>query len=215
MHGDDFVSVGRREDVQWFRSVLSARFEIKTCIVGSRADLGEAREGKVLNRIVRCTEEGFELEADQRHADMICAQLGMEDARPLSSTGEPSGSRGAGAADPELDPSQASLFRSVGARANYLSQDRVDIIYATNEVCRHMSAPTVGAMKSLKHLARYLIHRPRLIMHYKWQGENNIGSSDSDLAGCKSTGKITSNGCITKGSHFLKGWFKKHQCVTR
>ena len=83
MHGDDFVSVGQRDDVKWFLGVLSSRFEIKTCIVGSRPDLGESLEGKVLNRIVRRTDDGFELEADQRHAEMICSQLEVDKARPV------------------------------------------------------------------------------------------------------------------------------------
>ena len=44
-------------------------------MIGLRDDLGEVLEGKVLNRIVRLAADGFELEADQRHAEMIVAGL--------------------------------------------------------------------------------------------------------------------------------------------
>ena len=53
-------------------------------------------------------------------------------------------------------------------------------------------------------------------MLYKWQGfELEIcGYSDSDWAGCHSTGKSTSGGSIMRGSHFLKGWCTTQQCIT-
>ena len=62
----------------------------------------------------------------------------------------------------DLSKEEETLFRSVAAQANYLAQDRPDIAYATQEVCRHMASPTAGAMKALKRLARYLIAKPRL-----------------------------------------------------
>ena len=55
VQGDDFVSVGTRTAVQSFNAVLKKRFEIKLSIIGSRRDLGEVRETKVLNRVVRLT----------------------------------------------------------------------------------------------------------------------------------------------------------------
>ena len=55
VHGDDFVSVGTRTAVQSFNAVLKKRFEIKSSIIGSRRDLGEVQEAKVLNRVVRLT----------------------------------------------------------------------------------------------------------------------------------------------------------------
>ena len=35
VHGDDFVTVGERKEMQWFRQVLESRFEMKTKVVGS------------------------------------------------------------------------------------------------------------------------------------------------------------------------------------
>ena len=91
VHGDDFVSVGGRSMVRGFHKKLSTRFEIKTCIIGSRGDLGEVREGKVLNRIVRLADGGYELEADQRHAEMIVAGLDLTGCRFFPTQGNDQG----------------------------------------------------------------------------------------------------------------------------
>ena len=76
VHGDDFASVGSREAVHRFRCKLEKRFEIKTQVIGSgnsarhgamrAADrqTEEISEGRVLNRIVRWTTKGWEIEPD-------------------------------------------------------------------------------------------------------------------------------------------------------
>ena len=38
---------------------------------------GEVLESKVLNRIIRSTEDGYELEADQRHVELIAELMGL------------------------------------------------------------------------------------------------------------------------------------------
>ena len=60
VHGDDFATVGDIEDVTWLEDKLHKRFELKTTIIGSN----EESEGRILNRIVRCTENGWEYKAD-------------------------------------------------------------------------------------------------------------------------------------------------------
>ena len=71
--------------------------------------------------------------------------------------------------DEELDVEKATKFRKVGARANYLAQDRPDIMYSVEEICRQMSKPTVRGWKQLKRLARYLQVHPRTLLQYHWQ----------------------------------------------
>ena len=44
--------------------------------------------------------------------------------------------------DEVLDNVDAFKFRSVAARANYLTMDRPDIMFATKEICRKMPTPT-------------------------------------------------------------------------
>ena len=62
VHGDDFVTSGSREDVKWLQQMLEKRFEIKTTTVGPKEDRGEVKEARILNRIIRITEDVWEYE---------------------------------------------------------------------------------------------------------------------------------------------------------
>ena len=83
IHGDDFVTTGKRADVKWFKELLSKRFDIKTAVVGRQE--GEDKEARILNRLIRVTDDGWEYEADQRHAELIIKTLGMEQSKPVVS----------------------------------------------------------------------------------------------------------------------------------
>ena len=54
VHRDDFASSGTREHLQWLRSKLEQRYEIKTSVIGHRQ--GETKEGGVLNGELRACE---------------------------------------------------------------------------------------------------------------------------------------------------------------
>ena len=73
VHGDDFVSVGDGDDLQWFSQVLRRSFEIKSTTTGH--DVGDKQQVKVLNRIITVTTTGFEYEPDLRHAELIMKEL--------------------------------------------------------------------------------------------------------------------------------------------
>ena len=101
------------------------------------------------------------------------------------------------------------------ARANYLAQDRMDIQYATKEVCRGMCSPTKGCLRKLRRLARYLKTSPRVVIKFEWQAEQMCikGFSDSDFAGCRRTAKSTSGGVLMIGGHYLKSWSATQKTV--
>ena len=70
-----------------------------------------------------------------------------------------------------------------------------------------MSSPTELGLQSLKRLARFLVGRPRLIWHFRWQEVTHFDVySDTDWAGCPKTRKSTSGGCVMVGSHLIKAW---------
>ena len=98
----------------------------------------------------------------------------------------------------ELVGAEATRFRAVAARANYLAADRPDIQYAVKEICRTMAKPVQGDWQKLVRLGRYLKGSPRCVLEYNWQEESSapIGYTDSDWAGCKTIGKSTSGGLI-------------------
>ena len=185
VHGDDFVCVGRPEDLKCLKAKLSARFEIKTTTVGANAHDGEVREARILNRVIRITPEGWEYEADQRHADPIIRETGASCKGTLSHQGGDKKTLEEEGVSKELVGAEATRFRAVAARANYLSADRPDIQYSVNEVCRRMAKPVEGDWQKLTRLGRYLKGAPRCVIQYPWQEACGppIGYSDSDWAG--------------------------------
>ena len=74
VHGDDFVSTAEGEDLEWFKSILETKFELKSKIIGH--DDGDEGSVKILNRIIIVTHEGFEYEPDLRHAELVIKDLG-------------------------------------------------------------------------------------------------------------------------------------------
>ena len=85
VHGDDFVCVGDVADLRWLEKCLKERFEIKSKMMGLRE--GESREERTLNRVIRVSDDGWEYEADQRHADLIIKETGTDKLSPLSRPG--------------------------------------------------------------------------------------------------------------------------------
>ena len=76
MHGDDFTALGWQSVLDWYRKLLTGRFEAK---VKGRIGPGE-KDGKSmreLNRMIHWTDWGIEYKADQRHAEIIMAELGL------------------------------------------------------------------------------------------------------------------------------------------
>ena len=120
-----------------------------------------------MNRVIRFTEDGYELEADLRHAELIVEQLGLEDAKPVTTAGVDMEVECAAWSEElegdELAPAGATRYKAIGARCKYLQPDRPDIQYAVNEVCRLMARPITRAWEMLKRVGRYLKGRPRLV----------------------------------------------------
>ena len=102
--------------------------------------------------------------------------------------------------DEELSAEVATDFRGLADRANYLSLDRVDIQYATKEICRDMAAPKASSMSKMKRLARYLLGPPRQVLMFQpclEEAPEMLVYSDSDWAGCLKTRKSTSGMGLT------------------
>ena len=71
-----------------------------------------------------------------------------------------------------LEPEEATAYRALAARANYLALDRPDVAFATKEFCREFSAPTVHSFQKLKRLVRFLKHHPRLVWHFGFRHDD-------------------------------------------
>ncbi len=205
VHGDDFTTAGACNDLDWFEDNLQEHYE---CTVQPRVGPGkdDAKEGVVLNRIIRWTDEGIEYEADPRQTEKLVAECGLTGSNTTATPGVR-----ASFAEVEKDqPLPARLhtaFRGSAARANYLAADRVDCQFAAKEICRWMAAPTEQSWAALKRLCRYLVGLPRMVYVYRWQTARSIEVyTDTDWAGCPRTRKSTSGGCVFLGSHTIKSW---------
>merc|ERR1711911_93626 len=115
---------------------------------------------RILNRVVQWTRDGIEYEADQRHSEIIVPELGLNGTSKSVSTPSVKSST---QSEDALASHEATLYRALVARANYLAQDRSDIGFVVKELCRHMSSPSKSDWDRLKRLGRYLAGRPRVI----------------------------------------------------
>ena len=72
------MSAEAKPDLDWFESELEAKYELRK---GDRIGPGDEddKEGHVLNRIVRCTNDGVEYDADPRQIERLIESQGLND----------------------------------------------------------------------------------------------------------------------------------------
>ena len=166
------------------------------------------KEARVLNRLVRWTNQGLEYEADPRQAEKLLRDLRLDEGTKSLGTPGVKITKDQLAQEEELAPEKKSPYRAIVARANYLSADRPDCQFSAKEVCRWMSNPINLFLRAVKRLGRYLKGKKRLIYKFVWQKCDMIDVySDTDWAGCIKIRKSTSGGCIMIGMHLIKSWF--------
>jgi len=207
VHGDDFTVLGWESELNWFKDRIQERFEVKhRGRLGG--DEGDVKSIRILNRIVTWKPDMIIYEPDQRHAEIIIRQMGLQNANSVSTPGVKVSGKPNAELDKPLNKNEASMYRGLAARANYLSQDRSDIKFAVKEISRRMSNPRVKDLQALKRLARYLIGCPRMVCEYRAQSMPKIIETwcDSDWAGCPDTRKSTSGGITLWGQHPIKAW---------
>jgi hypothetical protein len=117
---------------------------------------------------------------------------------------------GADEDEEEMEAKEATQFRGLAARSNYLFSDRFDIQHASKEISRDMAKPKKGSWKKVERLGRYLLRYPRLIWQYE---DAEVGGveyidvfSDSDWAGNKTERKSTSGGVAMIAGGVAKIW---------
>ena len=213
IHGDDFTLLGSEVSLDWFRDKIQEKFEVK--FKGRLGPgNGDDKAVRVLNRIVTWTNEGIQYEADQRHAEIIVRQLGLNESS--NSVVTPGVKDNGDEDERKLDNKEASQYRAIVARANYLCQDRSDIQFAVKELCRTMSEPKQANWTALKRLGRYLIGKTRMTIRFGYQsGVKELAIwTDTDFAGCKRTRKSTSGGMAMFGNHLIKSWCSTQAIVS-
>ena len=100
-------------------------------ILGLERD--EAPSGKFLGRVLTHQPWGIQVEADQK----LVMQTNGVDTPGQKDLPEPG--------EQLMVKADAARFRRGGAQLNDLSQNRLDLSYASKEVARYMANPKVGA----------------------------------------------------------------------
>ena len=131
--------------------------------------VGYKAEGKVLNRVICRTAEGWEMETDPRHAELVVEQLGLKDDKGIGTPGLSGADEDDNEDDVPLVGSDITSYRGVIARCNYLGSDRPDCSFEIKEGCRKISSPTTGSLSRLTRIGRFLKAHPRLVWRYAMQ----------------------------------------------
>ena len=196
VHGDDFTLSGSSASLGWMRKEFEKQWDVTAQVLGP--DARQESEVRILNRIIRWTKDGLEYEPDQRHAEIAIRELGLEGSKAVSTPGTKEELALAGAPEciplscgnsPNallfgstnsshvtetlpgelMRPADATRYRGIAARFNFLAQDRVDFQYACKEASRRMARPQVADWAILKRMGRYLIGCPRYVQRLPWQ----------------------------------------------
>ena len=209
VHGDDFTVVGPNKSLRWLKVKMEEIYELNAEFIGPKVE-GTQTEVRVLNRIIRWTDEGLEYEPDQRHSEFIIEQMGMANCKAVSipTCTEVEYNENLRRESGLLSQREASLYRAIAARLNYLAQDRVGVQFAAKDAAKHMAKPAALDWLKLKRVARYLAGVPRYIQKYAWQHPVFLVNAyaDSDWAGDKVSRKSTSGGILMIGEHLIKSW---------
>ena len=95
--------------------------------------------------------------------DHLIEELGLEGTKGLS-TPAVRPSMGSIQADKKLAEEKITHFRTLAARANYLSADRPECQFAAKEILRFMAEPTALSAEALKRMGRHLVQYPRRVL---------------------------------------------------
>ena len=181
VHGDDFLSSGEDADLMWMRDALTKVSLVKTQLLGPLAH--QSREIRFLNRYIRWVRNvSISNEADPKHALDIIETMQVKDLKPLQAPGakvytrdgradgfrestqareedivKKQVARRLGKEKPPVStpvpPAQASTYRAVVARGNYIVPDRPDLAFALKGLARKIANPDCGDWESLKTFA--------------------------------------------------------------
>ena len=161
----------------------------------------------ILNKCLEWRRDGQHYEPDPRHAEIIAREMGVASSASVVTAGVkmfavPEED------DPLLGPSGATIFRRIVARANFLSEDRMDIQTAVKEAARNIALPRQYHMDKLLIVAKYLVGHMRYVTKFSRREQvhaiNSFG--DLDFAGEVETRKRTSGGTLMLGDHPIKKW---------
>ncbi|CAE7239270.1 unnamed protein product [Symbiodinium sp. CCMP2592] len=208
LHVDDLFSEGQRKGLDVMVSCVQDKYK---CTVSWLCEHGdEVSFLKKAYRLVR--DDLLIIQPHPRHVEKLVEMFNLTRARSKSSplpTTLPTD-------DEELTGEQSSMFRTAVGVLLYLQSDVIEAQFGIRWLAQHMSRPTTGALRVLKHMILYLrdtsgyaIGFPVPTIGIGVSVQSKAGHdvlethTDADWAGDKVHRKSVSGCVITLNSHLL------------
>lgn len=142
--------------MDYILGVLEGQYEIKKRGRLGRGE-GDVKNIDMLGRVIEIETDGISMEGDQRHHPLLEDYFGMgARTKMLAKNGYPDEENDSGSGELELADKEASAFRMLAARFNYMAQDNPHMQFAAKGLCRHMSKPKVKDIAKVNELVRFL-----------------------------------------------------------
>ena len=194
---DDLLVVGADEMRKSFMSQLSEEVLLK-----ETGQLVPGSEHTFLGGRLRHNGDSIDVCMSQKYIDAILELCGMKDAKPVATTGTVTINKTV--PDTPLSPEEHKVYRTAVGKLLWLALVRGDIAYATKELSRDVTAPTMQSVAKCKHLLRYLIGTRMCVLRLRPSYQLANGNCavdvnvyvDSDWAGCSKTRKSTSGSTV-------------------
>ena len=89
VHGDDLTATGPKDALDWYEAAIASEYEVK---IHPRIGPGrqDAKEMRVLNRVITWHESHIEYEADPRQAERLVEECGLTGSNPMGTPGSKS-----------------------------------------------------------------------------------------------------------------------------
>ncbi|CAE7246058.1 unnamed protein product [Symbiodinium sp. CCMP2592] len=208
LHVDDLFSEGQRKGLDVMVSCVQEKYK---CTVSWLCEHGdEVSFLKKAYRLVR--DDLLIIQPHPRHVEKLVEMFNLTRARSKSSplpTNLPTD-------DEELSGEQSAMFRTAVGVLLYLQSDVIEAQFGIRWLAQHMSRPTTGALRVLKHMILYLrdtsgyaIGFPVPTIGIGVSVQSKAGHdvlethTDADWAGDKVHRKSVSGCVITLNSHLL------------
>ena len=132
VHGDDLTATGPADSLDWYEEAVSAEYDVK---IGPQLGPGgnDAKEMRVLNRVVTWHDNRVEYEADPQQGERLIEECSLTGSNPMEIPDAKSTFQDY-QADENLGKLLHTPFLGFAVRSNYLSADRVDLQFAGKEM---------------------------------------------------------------------------------
>ena len=192
---DDLMLFGERKSVADLVADLQ-----KELLLRVTGELSEGQEATFLGRHMRRTSTSVQMFMETSYVDRILELAGMATCKAAPTPGTDALKRGTAELAEPLSPEEHQQYRKLVGQLLWLSNLRMDIMYAIKELSRGLASPTTDHWAKLKHLLRYLSGTkdyvqelcPKLRLSEKHSSLDVHTYVDSDWAGDPDSRRSTS-----------------------